>query len=215
MFSNVFHPLPTPAPSSAICAEERLRAPQTVYVDGLFLIAVGGTPNRGKRQKTTLIKRTQKPMRTLQRIRNFFARLIQDDMKPERAQEELVPGSEVPMNPEGIQAREHDLPEDWSLVTAPVAIRYWHRFATFSEAAQFVANEVSLISEHFGFSPSVRIEGTDVALTLGIDATQILAEADFGFATALDAAMNEVTETTGDEPTPPAETATPTEGTRP
>lgn len=145
-----------------------------------------------------------------QLFREFVAQWRRRRMKVERVQ--LFPSFDVPMTAERLKVRGEALSESWSLVTAPVAIRYRHRFASFKEAAEFVANDVAVIAEHFGFWPMVQIEGNEVALTLGVDAPQILSEGDFDFASAIDGA-SKAPEPGGDEP--PAEGDEPTTGETP
>ena len=131
-------------------------------------------------------------MRLWKRFRAFVARLNKITwMKPERIQRKRLPPFDVPMTAERIQVRAAGLSENWSLVLAPVAIRYWKSFESFQAAADFVSREVGRIAEATGEVPFVRIDGNDVFMVLGLAEPKILTEGDFDFGVAIDEAGSE------------------------
>ncbi len=91
--------------------------------------------------------------------------------------------------------------EPWNLAARRDRHQYHFHFATFQEAARFVHLEVGKLVEQSGYSPQVRIDGSDVVLTLGLEMPQILTEGDFDFAEALDGSGEEEDD---NEPEPPA-----------
>lgn len=122
-------------------------------------------------------------MRFVQALRAYVQRqLLIAKMKAERVQARLFPSFDVPMTVERIQDRSAHLPKGWKLVLAPVAIRYHHKFASFKQCTEFVNGQVADLAAQEGYQPTVEIQGSELFLTLGIDAPPILSEGDFDFA---------------------------------
>ncbi len=141
-------------------------------------------------------------MKFWQQIRDLWNRSqLKAMLKPERIQKESLPPFDVPMTQQRIQDRGVHLSSHWKLLTSVTGIQYHFHFATFQEAARFVHLEVGKLVEHSGYSPQVRIDGSDVVLTLGLENPQILTEGDFDFAEALDGTGEEEND---NEPEPPA-----------
>lgn len=141
-------------------------------------------------------------MKFWQQIRTLWNRShLKALLKPERIQKESLPPFDVPMTQQRIKDRGAHLSKHWRLLTSVTGIQYHFHFATFQEAANYVSHDVGKIVEQSGYSPQVRIDGSDVVLTLGLEMPQILTEGDFDFAEALDGTGEAEDETSPEPPT--------------
>ncbi len=112
-------------------------------------------------------------------------------LKAERVQARFFSPREVPMCTERIQDRAARLPKGWDLVVAPVAIRYRRTFKSFRHGVEFLSDTVVQQAEKQGFAPDVEIRGSEVFVTLGVEAPPILSEGDFDFAQAIGEPAND------------------------
>lgn len=119
-------------------------------------------------------------MQTVRKVAKEMIRAAR--LKAERVQAKFFPPREVPMCVERIQDRAAHLPKGWDLVVAPVAIRFHRTFKSFKHCAEFVNGPVAELAQKQGLEPDVDIRGTEVFVTLGVEAPPILSEGDFDFA---------------------------------
>ncbi len=136
-------------------------------------------------------------MKFWQIVRTYWSRFRKGArLKPERIQDRNLPPFDVPMTHQRIQVRGAHLSKNWQLITSVTGVQFHYSFASFQEAANFVARDVGNIAAQIGYSPLVEIDDKDVVLTLGVEMPQILTEGDFDFAEAVDGVTT--------EPEPPA-----------
>ncbi len=128
---------------------------------------------------------------TFKQIRDFFsakAKGLLARLKPERIQGLTIP-AETPMTLERIRNRAEE--SGFELLYAPVAIRKVYRRGDFGAAMDDACAKVRAIAAEHGHAPKVTVEGGCLTLTLGIEIPNLLSEADFDVADALEAELDD------------------------
>ncbi len=139
-----------------------------------------------------------------QKLREFFLALLADvlnRLKPERVQGRTV-SSETPMTVERIHNRAEE--SGFEVIYAPVAIRKRFNRGSFAKAMASACETVAPVAAELGHAPKTVVDGGFLTVTLGIEIPNLLSEADFDVADALNAALDdaEPDDEAGQEPAP-------------